>query len=108
MLEISLEHIETYLVELRERTSSSTAATRYRGLRQMFKWLVEEGEITRNPFERMRPPKVEERAVPVIPKAVPVIPKAVGRVDQVSRRHRIRRPPRHGYRSFVSEYGCAS
>ncbi|MBA3290020.1 MAG: tyrosine-type recombinase/integrase [Actinobacteria bacterium] len=67
--DITREHIETYLVELRERTSASTAATRYRGLRQMFKWLVEEGEITRNPFERMRPPKVEERAVPVIPKA---------------------------------------
>ena len=67
--DITREHIETYLVELRERTSASTAATRYRGLRQMFKWLVEEGEITRSPFERMRPPKVEERAVPVIPKA---------------------------------------
>jgi site-specific recombinase XerC len=35
----------------------------------MFKWLVEEGEINRNPFERMRPPKVEERPVPVITKA---------------------------------------
>jgi integrase/recombinase XerC len=42
---------------------------RYRDLRQMFKWLVDEGEINRNPFERMRPPKVEERPVPVITKA---------------------------------------
>jgi site-specific recombinase XerD len=67
--DLTREHIEAYLVQLRERTSASTAATRYRGLRQMFKWLVEEGEITRNPFERMRPPKVEEQAVPVIPKA---------------------------------------
>jgi site-specific recombinase XerD len=66
--DVTREHIEAYLVQLRERTSASTAATRYRGLRQMFKWLVEEGEITRNPFERMRPPKVEEQAVPVIPK----------------------------------------
>jgi site-specific recombinase XerD len=64
--DLNREHIEAYLVQLRERTSSSTAATRYRGLRQMFKWLIEEGEINRNPFERMRPPKVEERPVPVI------------------------------------------
>jgi site-specific recombinase XerC len=35
----------------------------------MFKWLVEEGEINRNPFERMRPPKVEETPVPVITNA---------------------------------------
>jgi site-specific recombinase XerC len=32
-------------------------------------WLLEEGEINRNPFERMRPPKVEETPVPVISKA---------------------------------------
>jgi site-specific recombinase XerD len=67
--ELNREHIEAYLVQLRERTSASTAATRYRGLRQMFKWLMEEGEINRNPLERMRPPKVEERPVPVITNA---------------------------------------
>jgi len=64
--ELNREHIEAYLVQLRERTSASTAATRYRGLRQMFKWLLDEGEVNRNPFERMRPPRVEERPVPVI------------------------------------------
>ena len=67
--DLNREHIEAYLVQLRERTSASTAATRYRGLRQMFKWLVEEGEINRNPFERMRPPMVEETPVPVITNA---------------------------------------
>ncbi len=63
---ISREHIEAFLVALRGRTSSSTAATRYRGLQQLFKWLVDEGEITRNPMERMNPPKVEEKQVLVI------------------------------------------
>jgi site-specific recombinase XerD len=67
--DLTREHIEAYLVHLRERTSASTAATRYRGLRQLFKWLEEEGEITRNPFTRMRPPRVDEKAVPVIPKS---------------------------------------
>lgn len=30
-------------------------------------WLQDEDEITRNPMKRMRPPKLEERPVPVIP-----------------------------------------
>jgi site-specific recombinase XerD len=63
---IAREHIESFLIAVRERTSASTAATRYRGLQQLFKWLQDEGEITRNPMERMRPPKLEERPVPVI------------------------------------------
>lgn len=67
--DLTRDHIEAYLVHLRERTSASTAATRYRGLRQLFKWLEEEGEITRNPFARMRPPRVDERSVPVISKS---------------------------------------
>ncbi|MGH2699459.1 MAG: phage integrase N-terminal SAM-like domain-containing protein [Actinomycetota bacterium] len=53
--DLNHEHIETYLVQLRDRTSASTAATRYRGLRQLFKWLEEEGEFTRNPFAPVRP-----------------------------------------------------
>jgi site-specific recombinase XerD len=64
---VTREHVESFVVAVRERTSASTAATRYRGLQQFFKWLQDEGEITRNPMERMRPPKLEERPVPVIP-----------------------------------------
>jgi site-specific recombinase XerD len=63
---IAREHLEAFLVDVRERTSASTAATRFRGLQQFFRWLHEEGEIERNPMERMRPPKVEERPVPVV------------------------------------------
>jgi len=63
---ITREHIETFIIAVRERTSASTAGTRYRGLRQFFRWLHEEGEIDRNPMERMRPPKMEERPIPVI------------------------------------------
>lgn len=55
---ISREHIEAFLVAKREQTSSTTAETRYRGLRAFFRWLVEEGEITSSPMERMKPPKV--------------------------------------------------
>jgi site-specific recombinase XerC len=33
----------------------------------LFRWPLDVGEIDRNPMERMRPPKLEERPVPVIP-----------------------------------------
>jgi len=63
---IRREHIEAFLVDVRSRTSASTAATRYRGLQQLFRWLAEEGEIPGTPMARMKPPKVEEKPVPVI------------------------------------------
>lgn len=66
---IRREHIEAFLVEVRSRTSASSAATRYRGLQQLFRWLAEEGEIPETPMARMKPPKVEEKPVPVIPRS---------------------------------------
>jgi len=63
---IAREHIDMFLIALMHRTSASTAATRYRALQQLFKWLRDEGEIDRNPMERMKPPSTDERPVPVI------------------------------------------
>jgi site-specific recombinase XerD len=63
---IAREHIEAYLVELMERLSPATAAKHYRSLQQLFRWLVEDGEIPRSPMERMSPPAVPEQPVPVI------------------------------------------
>jgi site-specific recombinase XerD len=63
---ITREHIEAFLVHVRELTSASTAETRYRGLRQFFKWCEEEGEIDHSPMQNMKPPKVgvTEKRVP--------------------------------------------
>lgn len=61
------EHVEAFIVDVLERSSPSTAATRYRGLQQFFRWLLEEGEISTSPMERMSPPKLDEKPVPVIP-----------------------------------------
>jgi site-specific recombinase XerD len=63
--DIHREHIEAFLVDLLEHRSPATANTRYRGLRAFFKWLQEEGEITRNPMENMSPPTIPEGQVPV-------------------------------------------
>lgn len=38
----------------------------YRSLQQLFRWLVEEGEISRSPMERMTVPAVPEQPVPVL------------------------------------------
>lgn len=63
---IKREHVETYIEAILDRWKPSTALTRYRDLQQLFKWLTDEGEITRSPMERMRPPKLDEQPVPVI------------------------------------------
>lgn len=63
---IHREHIEHFMVALLDRVSPSTAATRYRGLQQLFRWLVDEGEIADSPMARMKPPKLDEKPVPVI------------------------------------------
>lgn len=64
---ISREHVEAFIENVLERWSASTAATRYRDLQQLFRWLVEEGEIPESPMARMRPPKLDEKPVPLIP-----------------------------------------
>jgi site-specific recombinase XerD len=59
-------HIEGFIGDQLDRNSASTAATRYRGLQQFFKWLEGEGEIETSPLDGMRPPKVPDRPVPVL------------------------------------------
>lgn len=54
------EHVESFITDLLERFKPATASNRYRALQSFFKWCVEEGEITRSPMERMKPPVVPE------------------------------------------------
>ena len=62
---IAREHIEAFLVHVRDTRSPTTAETRYRGVRQFFAWCEAEGEIGQSPMHRMRPPKVSEQPVDV-------------------------------------------
>ena len=81
------EHVESFIADILSRHSSGTAATRYRGVQQWFKWLEEEGEIQASPMAKMRPPKVDERPVPVIPEAdLAALFKACAGRDFVDRR----------------------
>lgn len=64
---IAREHVEGYLADLlAEGRSASTAKTRFGGLQRFFGWLIEEGEITRSPMERMKPPHVPDQQVAVL------------------------------------------
>jgi site-specific recombinase XerD len=63
--DIHREHVESFLEDVLQRLTPSTAETRYRGLRQFFGWLAAEGEIGHSPMANMRPPRIPERPVPV-------------------------------------------
>ena len=63
---IRREHVEAYIEHLIRTCTATTARTRYAALQQLFRWLEEEGEIPDDPMKRMRPPKLEEKAIPVI------------------------------------------
>jgi site-specific recombinase XerD len=62
-------HLEAFIVSLLETRSPSTAATRFRGLQQFFRWMEGEGEVPSSPFHGMRAPTLDERPVPVITEA---------------------------------------
>lgn len=61
---IKRQHIEAFLVDTRERTSSGNAAFHWRNLGALFLWLEEEGELgKKNPME-----KVPQPTAPDIPR----------------------------------------
>ncbi len=60
------ETVETFIEDQLARWKPTTASVRYRCLQQLFKWLLEEGEITADPMARMKPPIVPEVPVPVV------------------------------------------
>jgi site-specific recombinase XerD len=58
--------LEEFFADLLARRSAATAATRYKVLRVLYRWLEEE-EDAPNPMAKMRPPLIPEQPVPVIP-----------------------------------------
>lgn len=57
---IRREHIEMWLDDLHKRLAPYSVRNRYKGLKQFFDWMVDEGEIRRSPMEKMKPPSTEE------------------------------------------------
>lgn len=66
-VEVRREHVESFQAWMVETRSAATALNKYKGLQQFFKWLMLDAEeIDRSPMERVKPPKVEKRLIPVI------------------------------------------
>jgi site-specific recombinase XerD len=64
---IRREHIEAYLVDLTDRgRSPGTVAFRFRALRVLFNYLVDESVINTSPMARMEVPKAPVQPVPVM------------------------------------------
>jgi site-specific recombinase XerD len=63
---LTREHIEEYLLDVLRRSKPSSAETRYRGLKQFFKWLVEDGELREDPMARVKRPAVPETPPPML------------------------------------------
>jgi site-specific recombinase XerD len=57
---IAREHVEAFIEDLDARFKPATVGVRFRSLQQLFRWMLEEGELDRDPMERMRSPKVPE------------------------------------------------
>jgi len=66
-MKLNREHVETFIVaSLSRGLSSSSVASHYRRLQQLFRWLKAEGEITVDPMANMSPPQVTEKPVPIL------------------------------------------
>jgi site-specific recombinase XerD len=63
---ITREHIEAFLADQLARLKPTSARSRYASIRQFFRWLVDQGEITESPMARMHPPAVPEQPVPIL------------------------------------------
>jgi integrase/recombinase XerC len=58
--------LEDFLGDILRRRSANTAATRYKVMRVLYRWLEEEEELL-NPMARMKPPIIPERPIPIVP-----------------------------------------
>lgn len=75
---IKREHIESFLIDLRDRDATRNGKSKgtkispaymlkqYKGLKLFFAWAYDEGEIQHSPMERIKPPSVPEKPVPVL------------------------------------------
>ncbi len=62
---IKRDHLEAWLADMTGRVAPATVARHYRSTQQLFRWLVEDGELQRSPMEKMRAPAVPEQPVDI-------------------------------------------
>jgi len=63
---IKRQHVEAFVDDLLDRSSPATASLRFRALQQLFKWLVDDGELEASPMARMKVPFVPAKQAPIL------------------------------------------
>jgi len=63
---VTREHVETWLERLHQTYKPHSVRNRFIGLRIFFRWLLAEGEISRDPTTRTKPPAVDQVAKDVV------------------------------------------
>lgn len=63
---VSREHIEQWQTDLLTQIQPSTVGLKHTIVGGFFRWLVDEHEIVASPMERVGPPKLTEKLVPVL------------------------------------------
>lgn len=64
--DIGRADLDRFFVALHARCKPATVNNRYRGLQQFWRWLLDEGEVDVNPFDRMRPPQVPDSPLGIL------------------------------------------
>lgn len=64
---IRREHVELWLKSLYDRYAVASVRNRFVGLHIFFKWMVEEGEMRRDPMAKIKRPVLEETRKDVVP-----------------------------------------
>jgi site-specific recombinase XerD len=78
VLDITRAHVQAFTVHEVERTSASSARSRFLGVQAWLKWLVAEEELDRSPAAGLSAPQVEEPEVPILtPDQLQVLLKSV-------------------------------
>lgn len=65
-VDVTGAHIEEFIGWMIDTRSASTAANKFRALQQFYRYMFEEEEIDRSPFERLKQPKVPKKLIPIL------------------------------------------
>jgi len=63
---VTRRHVEMWEADILARWKPATAAVRHKSLMQLWRWLVDEGEVPSSPMAKMRVPAVPDKPVPLI------------------------------------------
>jgi site-specific recombinase XerD len=66
LTKVTRRHLTAFLADRHEHAKPATVSVECRALQQLFRWLVAEDEMPRNPMDGMKAPTVPEAPVPVL------------------------------------------